>query len=196
MAGHSSAGGREARPSDAGPDARSPRWWKRPAFLVVLVVVAVVALLGGSYLSARGSRLFKGSSATAPVAAQAKSGNPNAVAASGEKLLTIVTPPSNTRVQLKLSKDLGKPVFALEFRPYGLGPGGTVVIQVTKATSQGGTTLAPSFAKALVGQNLQAAIALDSVAVLKTGGSYSGDLTMVEQSGVDSFLISHVVRAK
>ena len=116
------------------------------------------------------------------------------VAASGEKLARVVSPPTQTRTQIRLSKDLGAPVFVVSFQPYGLARNGTAVIRVTKASAEGGTRLAASFAQALAGQNLQVSVATDSKAILDSGGTYTGRVTLVGDSGVDSFAISAVKR--
>lgn len=187
---------RETPPSVGGAKSPAMQGRSRTVFVVAAIVAVVAILLGGSYITAKGSRLFGGRGSSTASETQVKSGDPNVLAAPGQKLLRIVTPPSQTRTEIKLAKDLGNPVFRVEFHPYGLASNGTVVIRVTKVSAQGGNRLAAPFAQALAGQNLQASVALDSRAVLKTGGLYSGNVTLVDDSGADSFAVGGVKQIK
>jgi hypothetical protein len=123
-----------------------------------------------------------------------KSGDPNLVAPTNKKLQMISKPPDQTRINIHLSKDLGRPVFVIEFEPFGLTADGGAVISLFAVTAQGGSSLAAQFAKDLVSQNVKVQVAPDSVAALKTGGSYSGVLSLVERAGVTSFEIAEVKR--
>jgi hypothetical protein len=188
--------GREvARRPDAKRDPHTPGGNRR-IIVISAIAVAVVVLLGGSYLTMRGGRLFGGGSPSSSSELQVKTGDPNVVAAPGEKLRRVLTPPRQTRTEIRLSKDLGRPVFSVEFQPYGLAQNGTAVVRITKASSQGGTAYAAPFAKTLMGQNVQVSLALDSRAVLQSGGVFSGSFTLVDHSGIDSFAISGVKRIK
>ena len=165
--------------------------WKRPVVIVSAVALVAVVLVGGSLITGKGG-LFRSRPAAVSAADQIKSGDPNVVAPTGQPLLRVVTPPQQTRTEIRLTKDLGKPVFLVEFQPYGLTSGGSAVIQITKANAQGGNPLAPKFAQTLPGQNFKVALELGSLAVLKTGGSYSGTFSLVEKDGVTSFRIADV----
>lgn len=169
-------------------------FWKRPVGIVLGVVVAAAVLLGGSLVTSRG--LIPGRSSVGVEPPQFRTGDPNAVAAPGEQLLQVSEPPMHTRVQIKLSKDLGEPVFAVKFRPYGLSSNGTTVIRLDGAAAVGGSPLAEQFAKSLVNQNIKATLALDSVAELKAGGAYTGQLKLVEKDDVSTFEISKVTALK
>lgn len=169
-------------------------FWKRPVGIVLGVVVLAAVLLGGSLITSRG--LISGRPSGSAETLQFKTGDPNAVAASGERLLQVSEPPAHTRIEIKLSKDLGKPVFAVKFRPYGLSSNGTAVIRLDGAAAIGGSQLAEQFAKSLVNQNLRATLALGSVAQLKTGGAYAGQLRLVEKGDVSTFEISEVTALK
>jgi hypothetical protein len=169
-------------------------FWKRPVGIVLGVVFLVAILLGGSLVTSRG--LIFGRSPVSADTPQFKTGDPNAVAAPGERLLQVSQPPTHTRTEIKLSKDLGKPVFAVKFQPYGLSSNGTAVIRIVDAVAHGGNQLAEQFAHSLVNQNLRATVALDSVAQLKAGGTYSGQLALVSKGGPSTFELSNATALK
>lgn len=168
---------------------------RRRSVIAVAVALGVIVLLVGSILTSRSGLLGREPASTAtPVAA--KTGDPNAVAAPDTKLLRIETPPNQTRTQIRLAKDIGKPVFGVAFEPYGLGSGNTAVIRLTKVSAEGGTPLAADFAKALVRENLQVLLGTDDASALKTGGAYVGKISLVTRAGVTSFALSGVQRSK
>jgi hypothetical protein len=171
--------------------------WQRRSVLIGLGVLVAAVLVGGSMLTARG-RVggLGGASQKSATALKVKAGDPNLLAAQGDKLLIVEQPPSQTRVVIRLSKDLGKPVFAVQFEPFGLTSDGGAVIKLTKATAQGGTPLAEQFAADFVGQNIKVQVAEDSVGVLKTGGTYAGEITLVQRGGETSFAIAKVKRSE
>jgi hypothetical protein len=164
--------------------------------MVVIVAVAVLALVlvGGSILTSRGGLFGKRPAVSA--GPQFKTGDPNVLAAKGDPLAQIATPPRQTRTEIKLTKDLGKPTFAVEFQPYGLATNGTAVIRIDKATAQGGSKLAPQFAQTLTGQNMLVSVALNSAGVLKAGGAYTGQLQLVQKGEVTTFAVTEVKRGQ
>ena len=186
---------RDQKRDASGPAAASEptqqAFWRRPAVIVAALAVVAILLVGGSLYTSRGHGSKRTRTASAS-ALRVKTGDPNAVAATGQKLAEVLTPPNDTHTQIRLTKDLGKPVFVVRFEPYGLAAGNTAVIRIDDAKASGGTTLAPEFAQALRGQNLQAAVALDSAALLKTGGTYEGKLTLVDAGEAKSFAIASV----
>jgi hypothetical protein len=168
--------------------------WKRPTFILTVAALVVAVLVGGSIYTARGGKFLRGTSSSATKVEQVKVGDPNIVAASGTELLHVASPPSQTRAQIRLSVDIGKPVFIVEFQPFGLADGTNAVVRLTKVTSEGGTQLAGEFARTLVGQNLLVVLGPDDLARLKTGGTYSGRLSLIEEGAVSTFSLASVRR--
>jgi hypothetical protein len=169
--------------------------WRRRSALIGLAVLVAAVLVGGSMLTSRGRVGVLGGANQKPAAdLKVKAGDPNVLAANGDKLLIVEQPPSQTRVVIRLSKDLGKPVFAVQFEPFGLTSDGGAVIKLTTVTAQGGTPLAEQFAKDFVGQNVKVQVAEDSVSALKNGGSYVGEITLVQRGSESSFAITKVKR--
>jgi hypothetical protein len=188
---HSESGAEQSdQPADIIASAQAPLW-KRPIVVVAAIALLAIVLVGGSIVTNKRG-LLRSRSASVSAADQVKTGDPNVVAAPGQPLMRVVTPPKQTRTEIRLTKDLGKPVFLVEFQPYGLASGGTAVIQVTKASARGGNQLASKFAQALPGQNFRVAVELGSLPVLKDGGRYAGTLSLVEAEGVSSFKIADV----
>lgn len=169
-------------------------FWKRPIVVVSALLVLAVVLVGGSLITSRGGLFGKRASSSA--IAQFKPGDPNVVALKGEPLAQIGTPPRQTRAEIKLTKDLGKPTFTIEFQPYGLSTNGTAVIRIDKVTAEGGSKLAPQFAKALMGQNMLVTVSLDSAGVLKVGGAYTGELRLVKKGEVTTFVLAGAQRGE
>jgi hypothetical protein len=169
-------------------------WWRRNTTIVVGLVLLVAVLLGGSLYTSRGG-LFGHKSTTGSARLQVKTGDPNRLASRGEKLLMVTNPPNLTRRDIHLTKDLGKPTFLIEFQPYGLAQNRTAVIRIKSAKAQGGNQLAQGFAQALTGQNMQVTVDVGSVSALASGGSYSGEIRLVDRDGTDSFALSAVKHA-
>jgi hypothetical protein len=170
-------------------EASAAPWWRRREAIIAGIVLLVVMLLAGSFVTSRGG-LFSLHSAAGTL--QTKAGDPNRLAEKGEKLLLVVNPPSVTRKEIRLTKNLGKPVFLVEFQPYGLAENRTAVIRVGKASAQGGTKLAQGFAQMLQGQNLQVLLDSRTATALTEGGSFSGEIRLIDRNGMDSFGLSAV----
>jgi hypothetical protein len=157
---------------------------------VFLVIAVGTVLVAGSVITSRGLQF--GRTVESAESPGFRSGDPNMVAAVGERLERVDEPPTHTRTEIALSKDLGNPKFAIKFQPYGISSGGTAVIRVSDAVAQGGNKLAEEFARTLARQNLKVTIALSSASAMKTGGTYSAQLTLLEKNGVSRFEISNV----
>jgi hypothetical protein len=170
--------------------------WRRPLVATIAVFALLVLLVGGSlYTRARVTPSRKTAEVT-PAVVATKTGDPNVTVKTGQALPRISAAPAQTRSQVRLTKDIGDPVLVVEFEPYGLAGTGGAVIRLTNVTAEGGTALAAEFAKSLTGQNLVVAVAPSSAAALKTGGTYSGRITLKQADGTTSFSIAAIQRSK
>ena len=166
---------------------------RRRTVIIVSVAAGALFLVGGALFTAGYGRLGSNPPArNVPVAE--KTGNANAVATPGQALLRVVNPPENTRTAIRLSVDLGSPTYAITFEPYGITSTGAAVIKVTAIHTKGGSPLAAKFGQQLVGQNLQVTLAPDSLEALRTGGSYTSNMSLVKKGATTYFSVSGVHR--
>lgn len=174
-------------PADkAGSADMSSRPSKRSIVIAAIAVVAV-ALVVGSLLSSRSQKAGV-TSPSASLAEQVKRGDPDKVAAEGSELRRIEEPPRNAHVMISLPKGTLEFVFAIVFRPYGLAPSGGLVIRVESAKPLShDNEEAVRLAKRLTGSNLVVSPGTAAPIASLRGGTYAGDLKIVEQPDAYSF---------
>ncbi len=174
--------------------AQGEAWYRdRRLIAVAVAVVAGLLLLGSWYTnSSRGRREAQLDEAVSAATQAPKQGDPNEVAAPGEPLGIVSTPPERTRTRFAPKKDLGGATYPVEFEVYGRSSAGDLVIRVSKATAEGGNENSRDFAGSLKGQNLLASVDSSTSAPPTKGGTYSATLILVPSNPGFTFSLSNV----
>jgi hypothetical protein len=178
------------------------RWWWVAVAAVIVVGVAAYLMMGRSGAAGPSSASPAASGAATATAGQAGATTQSAssagaasaavasavkVAASGSKLSTVTTPPTQTIAQIRYSAARNNQLFDVAFRVYGFGPprGGhkTVVVNFTAFTAQ----IVKAEILRLKGNN--ALLQLGPGVTLTKGGTYAGVVQLTRQ-GADAFVFT------
>lgn len=161
----------------------------RRYLLVITVATVAILLVAGSLLSAQG-RGNNSSDTSASSTLGVKEGDPNEVAPVGSVLKRVTQPPAGAHVMISLPTGTPELAFDIEFEPFGIAPGGGLVIRVATVKPVGGGDDADKLTPRLQGANLVVRTSSNVNPLALRGGAHVGALKTIPEKDGYAFVLT------